>query len=582
MKYNPNFDKFNILTIIIFSYSLIALQWNWANVGNDQTPRIYFSWAMLILGAGWCWSQALYIGKIYFHSLFFLLVLPPLVVAGFSIFGLIGTKEYYPMLSFSALIFAALWVVGLIQLNLNERQWEIIGWLVTVGTALLSVIALISPPYLNIRKFFVLLPSPMTIIHGGFQQPNLFSSYIGTVIIFQYWLVLRNPIKSSNLKFIILMAVSAILAITLFLTASRTGFLGLFVGLVLMTVWVFSEQKNNIKKHFLYLSTIFLAYALATYLANHFTPDKVLIQRVQGTLAGQGIVSRANMWFVSFHIWLDHFWFGVGLDRFTEFYTDYYVSFVSQIKNPFYEINLDHPHNEVLLWLLETGLVGCCFVMLPWVSLVLYPQIKSPISTLGWFACLIPISIHCMLEFPLHSSGAHWFLLCLVIAAGYDQLQLRSISFEWSLSFKRVLSITVVAGFTIPFLIMIQTGYTSKLILEHMFYTKESYQDHLVEWSKSPEFNHPILGRLSNDLFLHDSIALIVQSGDSHLIKTWCPLIENYALRWQNPYVWKALGFCYIQNSNLEKFENLILKLDILEPSLSKSLKSVERSENSK
>jgi hypothetical protein len=306
---------------------------------------------------------------------------------------------------------------------------------------------------------------------------------------------------------------------------------------------------------------------------NQINAERSVTNRLGELVAGvTGSAQRIPIWRVSLEIWLDHKWLGVGIGQFTEFYTDYYVQLVNQGQHLTYLQNLDHPHCELLLWLVETGLVGTCLILLPFVWFILNILIRGRFQLLGWFAVLIPITLHALVEFPFHSSGAHWFIFGFAIAAGVNTLPLKAYRIELPELGLKIGRIIILSVFSIPVLILIQTAYTSKLALEHMFAKEHFLEDHLIKWSQSPEFNHPILGRLTNDMFMSNTVPLIVSSGDLQLIRTWTPVVENLALRWQNDMVWTALAVCYISNKEPDKLDKLVYKLKVVNPDMAQRI----------
>jgi len=110
-----------------------------------------------------------------------------------------------------------------------------------------------------------------------------------------------------------------------------------------------------------------------------------------------------------------------------------------------------------------------------------------------------------------------------------------------------------------------------------MFDKEQTYSEHLIKWSQSPEFNHPILGKLSNDIFLMNTIPALLTSGDKVLIKHWTPTVEDFALRWQNNNVWQWLAICYLANDDDAKLNQLQLKLKILNPELELQIEQVKQ-----
>ena len=57
------------------------------------------------------------------------------------------------------------------------------------------------------------------------------------------------------------------------------------------------------------------------------------------------------------------------------------------------------------------------FLLLPWVVSILYLGLRRNPSALLFCAALGPILLHTQTEFPLHTSGVHWWLAGLIIVS---------------------------------------------------------------------------------------------------------------------------------------------------------------------
>ncbi|NCB79990.1 MAG: ligase [Bacilli bacterium] len=77
---------------------------------------------------------------------------------------------------------------------------------------------------------------------------------------------------------------------------------------------------------------------------------------------------------------------------------------------------LDHPHNEVMFWLLEGGLVAVTGLMV-----FATGYIRSLLKCAGWakrislLALVLPLLFHAMVEYPFYHSVAHFFLFIVFL-----------------------------------------------------------------------------------------------------------------------------------------------------------------------
>ncbi len=110
--------------------------------------------------------------------------------------------------------------------------------------------------------------------------------------------------------------------------------------------------------------------------------------------------------------WLGH---GYGSFEYT-FLHDFYAPEHITPDMRLMEENLDHPHNEVLFWLHEGGIVAV-------IGLLVFATgyIRSLFKCAGWakrislLALVLPLLFHAMVEYPFYHSVAHFFLFIVFL-----------------------------------------------------------------------------------------------------------------------------------------------------------------------
>lgn len=112
-----------------------------------------------------------------------------------------------------------------------------------------------------------------------------------------------------------------------------------------------------------------------------------------------------------------------------DFIPNFYFSLMEQINlgnNPF-NTNKDlfvmHPHNEVLLWTIELGIIGFLFITYLFVFVVKKLVKNKKIKGAWGLIIATPILTHTMLEFPMHASSlvSLSFLLILYCFADFEE-----------------------------------------------------------------------------------------------------------------------------------------------------------------
>ena len=177
---------------------------------------------------------------------------------------------------------------------------------------------------------------------GLYFQPNQFASMMDILLPFATMLVLKNLYKSKNNFFVIISFVPVFLGFyALFLSGSRGGLLGVFLGFLLCVV-CYALCNLKLTNFFLTLSSVIILFVATAFIAYDSMPD--LFQRRYDA-------ERLLLIESSYNMWIDHKLFGVGLSNWEEEYNDKY-------KLPQAKEKLDMPHNILAFFFSTSGLIG--------------------------------------------------------------------------------------------------------------------------------------------------------------------------------------------------------------------------------
>lgn len=177
---------------------------------------------------------------------------------------------------------------------------------------------------------------------GFFTNSNVFA---GTIIaIAPFWLALAWWLRSGYAK-LMSIVVSSILVVSLILTNSRAAFVGIFLTLVVFSIWA---KKL---KYFLAL--------IAAIMIVLFSFPVIRTVAFAGLRIERGASSRGEIWVNSGKIIRDNLWMGVGVGNFQEAYDPYLKT--AWEKNFF--VSVAHAHNQILSKTVELGIIGF-FIML--------------------------------------------------------------------------------------------------------------------------------------------------------------------------------------------------------------------------
>ncbi|WP_421864144.1 Wzy polymerase domain-containing protein [Motiliproteus sp.] len=310
---------------------------------------------------------------------------------------------------------------SLAQFRLNRRQRDNLLYIL-MGSALLQafyclvhLLVLDSPPDW--------MSQSAGIPRGIFQQQNLAASYLATGLLIAIFLSTVPSFRHRNifLKAIVLLSIflCSLIVIT---SGSRTGILAIFGGMLLIFASRYRQLLRN-RGRGLLLASVFLTLGV---LAGNQIDSKT-----GGLTQGLEKLSQASrtsedptrndvrrmMYDSSLELILEKPIFGHGIGRFQPVWHDKKATYLeahpdAAILAP----RLSHPHNELLYWGVEGGLIALSGIV------VLTLAFLKVCFGLGWqrggayLALLLPITLHTQVELPFYISQLHWLLFISLIA----------------------------------------------------------------------------------------------------------------------------------------------------------------------
>jgi len=454
----------------------------------------------------------------------------------------VGSFPHYPWLAGLVLALMACFSIGLSQMALTRSQWRSISLVLLSGTSLLCGITLLSPEYLAWNAWWFSLPLPMRAAQGGFQQPNLLASFLATSIIFALWQQLRHDPPIKAWRAIGLLMLTMLHVFIVFKSGSRVGILGLSASMLLLGIWTHLYSPQNRRFGWWCIISLIMAGLLAAWLGN-------VVDRLWDVFQGHSTTYRLSFIQASVHLWWQSPWWGHGVGTFSEKIVPVFVQLIEAGNSLFYTPNLGHPHNEVLLWAVETGAIGVLGVVGPWVFVMVWFCLQQSWRSLAWVACLLPISLHQLTEFPFHSSMAHIWLWCMVLVSGMPSPKWQQVHWMGP-NWIRKGSITAICALAFgAALVLVDTGWVSHQAWKH--------RPGLMHWGKthlSPplerEFNHPIFKTFATDQFNILNIAKRISANEKTPIHGLCDDILNMGKRWQNPTQWALEKECLLHRND--------------------------------
>ncbi|MGL4734179.1 MAG: Wzy polymerase domain-containing protein [Enterovibrio sp.] len=306
-------------------------------------------------------------------------------------------------------------------------------------------------------------------LSGIFQQPNVMASFLATGLAIAGFLltaiadkkaVVRTTdmvachvthfesITHSNnrLKVVLLHAAPVLFVPILVLLASRTGWLAMVAVIILIAAHLYqSERKKLLRSWLLSCAAGLLLSGALAYLnsqAQMLVTNKLQLES-----------PRADIYLQTAGMIKANFWQGVGFGQFEARYLDYTAA--QHALDPSYPVGiqaLEHPHNELLFWTVEGGVVTL-FAMMLFIAVVLWLFVKAPrYNRLLWVSLLLPIGLHSQLEYPFYLSLVHWVVLVILLCL-LDAHSCRRLS--TAMRFQVVGSMFKIASVMLPLVISI-------------------------------------------------------------------------------------------------------------------------------
>jgi O-antigen polymerase len=251
--------------------------------------------------------------------------------------------------------------------------------------------------------------------HGVFLQPNVMASFMATGLAIALFISVQKRLFNNTwaVKYLILFSLFAT-SFLLILLQSRTGFVAA-IGVLLLTIpYLYHTCKKQLVINF----AIVAIGAISAFicLENSDTP-------IRGQQVYENVGARDAQFIVSLDMIKEKPLFGYGYGGFERSFIDQFNRYA--IENP--DIGntitrLSHPHNEVLFWVVEGGIVAL-FAFIFFTVGYITTWFKIPFRQgLTLLALIFPILLHSQLEFPFYSSVSHWlvFLIMLWLVDRYN------------------------------------------------------------------------------------------------------------------------------------------------------------------
>ncbi|HEJ8024656.1 TPA: O-antigen ligase C-terminal domain-containing protein [Serratia liquefaciens] len=391
-------------------YCLIAMHIYWPNRGGSG---FYLPWNLV----GGIFIALLIIGAMLFSR-------PPLATSGF--FNLLASGSLIlllpllwaqqPWLSealprLMGLVLGVLAYFALLQIPLDRRWRRRLLMLLLAATVIEALLGLVQYSLLqpgNWMGYNTLKNRP----YGIFQQWNLMASFMATgLALALYLLSARRPLSRSLQS---LAAAMLLLApLLLIVIASRVG---LLAALLLSPFQLWMLYRLNRRRAGIALLLLMAGVSAGLLLV-------MLNGATRALMLPEPIFYRLTYWQEALDMIAERPWLGWGYGHFQhDFLHHFYTTHSSGMES----VAISHPHNEILLWGVEGGLLSLSGIALIVWGLwrLLRHSRPVPLRPAPWLAAL-PILLHMMVEYPLYLSAAHSVLLLVILRVSDLRRRLR-------------------------------------------------------------------------------------------------------------------------------------------------------------
>ncbi|MNG99864.1 O-Antigen ligase [compost metagenome] len=314
-----------------------------------------------------------------------------------------------------------LFYLACLQLRLtSQRSLLLYGLVCAVAIqALLAFLQLFAPE-------FAWVPPNGSRVYGIFQQPNVLASFIATGLALALLLLLSPTYALAGgerrrraLLLALIMGLSALLV----LIQSRAGWLGGALAAALL-LWRFGRYRPEYTRLTCGAILLGVAIGLVVMLTGFGLSEKMgLLSRSHSNGARLSMLRDTGAMILAKPL------SGWGYGGFEYSFLHFRLN-----EMPWRRISevASHPHNEILLWWVEGGLIalagiglilaaGARLLRQAWRRDLLEPAGDR----IGLFLVLLPMLLHTQLEYPFYLSAPHWLVFLLLLALLDGQTDVR-------------------------------------------------------------------------------------------------------------------------------------------------------------
>jgi O-antigen polymerase len=229
--------------------------------------------------------------------------------------------------------------------------------------------------------------------------------------------------------------------------------------------------------------------------------------------------------------------FGYGLGSFEHEFHNAKGEF--QENNPntkLISLYLTHPHNEIMFWLIEGGIIATVGLVTVLIGIILSLLVNRKVRRMSYFALLIPIGLHTQVELPFYISSIHWFTLLFLIFVVMRTEQSK---------FKKLMSLSMITTVKISSII---TALIGVIFFVHTYVSSKEVNAMITGidlWGLKYAPQNPYFSEVIDEMRMRSALTALYMDNKVDEIKELLPDAEEQLYRRPNPLLYVQVAMAY-------------------------------------
>lgn len=545
------------------SFILMAALYSQNNVGGagHELPFNVTTWFAVALFIIYSLIKAVNSRKVYLSVFVLWALIFVSVTFGVGVVNTtINTNQI--IVEFFVFLVIFLFIFSLFQYQLTFAAFIKILFVLILFGVIQSVIALLQVYDKEFIVYGFLGYAPLMQIQplGVFQQKNMLAVILSVSSLSGLYVLLRSGFYIKSFSAVAFIFMSALITIyTIGLLESRVGLLSLIVG----TIFLFWGNKSRLKSRksltVIWLAVVFSSMLSSSYISNYDVAGQGVIEKTANVISGSDV--RVFLYKSTIDMIVDAPLAGYGIGSYhTEFMKYVAANGVPDVLDNFNPSIYLHPHNELLFWVFQSGIV-VLLVFIVFIYIYFSKLKLQRLSTnVSLFGLMFPLVLSSLVSLPFSISSIHLFLLLFFIYVGVRSSK-KLYEFNVTKSFSVFMKIT---GVFLSCVSMYFTWHTLKSSAEvTLFDNKKAY---FSVMSAQQKLDVAYLEHATNNIFYReDSIRAMLFLGNQAVTKNiFFDLIkyqhwaEAQTVNINNIAISELLYKVYIKLDETEKAEQIL------------------------